>query len=118
MRYSDLADPKSVHVRSLSCDLTWPTYSTISKEELDLPLAYVLTVFSDPRNIELTLATIFRPHNSYCLHVDPKSDHMFRYLFKFLYLMAIKIYNFDHIEQRSKRSWVGHYKSFFRCHFW
>ena len=78
MRYFDLADPKSVHVRSLSCDLTWPTYSTISKEELDLPLAYVLTIFSDPRNIELTLATIFRPHNSYCLHVDPKSDDMFR----------------------------------------
>ena len=44
-----------------------------------MPLAYVMTVFSDPRNIELTLATIFRPHNSYCLHIDPKSDHIFRY---------------------------------------
>ena len=36
------------------------------------------TVFSDPRNLELTLATIFRPHNSYCVHVDHKSDILFR----------------------------------------
>ena len=64
--------------RSLSCDLSWPSFSSVSREELDLPLAYVMTVFSDPRNIELSLATIFRPHNSYCLHIDEKSDHVFR----------------------------------------
>ena len=75
-----MADLTSVYLRSISCDLTWHTYSTISQEELELPLAYVMTLFSDPRNIELTLATIFRPHNSYCLHVDPKSDYMFRYV--------------------------------------
>ena len=78
IRYFDLADPESVYLRSLRCDLTWPTFSTISQKERELPLAYVMTVDSDPRNIELTLATIFRPHNSYCLHVDPKSDQMFR----------------------------------------
>ena len=77
-RYSDLADPESVYNRSLSCDLAWPQYSSISQEELSLPLAYVITVFSDPSNIELPLATAFRPHNSYCLHIDPKSDHVFR----------------------------------------
>ena len=79
IRYSDLADPESVYTRSLSCDLVWPSYSSISQEERALPLAYVITVFSDPRNVELTLATAFRPHNSYCLHVDPKSDHVFKY---------------------------------------
>ena len=79
IRYSDLADPESVYLRSLECDLTWPTFSTISQKERELPLAYVMTVVYDPRNIELTLATIFRPHNSYCLHVDPKSDQLFRY---------------------------------------
>ena len=78
-RYSELASRESVYERSLVCDLTWPQFSSISQEELDLPLAYVITVFSDPRNIELTLATAFRPHNSYCLHVDPKSDNVFRY---------------------------------------
>ena len=79
VRYTELADPKSVYTRSLSCDLAWPSFSSISQEERALPLAYVMTVFSDPRNIELTLATAFRPHNSYCLHIDPKSDHVFRY---------------------------------------
>ena len=72
-----MADPESVYTRSLSCDLAWPSYSSVSQEERALPLAYVITVFSDPRNIELTLAV--RPHNSYCLHIDPKSDHVFRY---------------------------------------
>ena len=33
---------------------------------------------SDPRNLELSLATIFRPHNSYCVHVDHKSSALFR----------------------------------------
>ena len=77
-RYTELASPDSVYERSLSCDLSWPSFSSVSREELDLPLAYVMTVFSDPRNIELSLATIFRPHNSYCLHIDEKSDHVFR----------------------------------------
>ena len=84
IRYSDLAAPESVYLRSLVCDLTWPTFSTISQMERELPLAYVMTVINDPRNIELTLATIFRPHNSYCLHVDPKSDLLFRYKRLFL----------------------------------
>ena len=33
---------------------------------------------SDPRNLELSLATIFRPQNSYCVHVDHKSSSLFR----------------------------------------
>lgn len=77
-RYTELASPRSVYERSLSCDLAWPQFSSVSSEELELPLAYAMTVFSDARNIELSLATIFRPHNSYCLHIDPKSDHVFR----------------------------------------
>ena len=77
-RYTEHASPRSVYKRSLRCDLAWPQFSSVSPEELELPLAYAMTVFSDARNIELSLATIFRPHNSYCLHIDPKSDHVFR----------------------------------------
>ena len=33
---------------------------------------------SDPRTLELSLATIFRPQNSYCIHVDHKSSALFR----------------------------------------
>ena len=42
------------------CDLEWPQYRTVTREEEDLPLAYVITAFTDARNIELTLSTIFR----------------------------------------------------------
>ena len=42
------------------CELEWPQYRTVSKEEEEMPLAYVITAFSDARNLELTLATIFR----------------------------------------------------------
>ena len=28
--------------------------------------------------LEVLLATIFRPHNSYCIHVDPYADETFR----------------------------------------
>ena len=95
-RYQDLAAPMSVYNRSLSestwwtsfvvplchcvadCEVEWPQYRSVTKEEEELPLAYVITAFTDARNVELTLATIFRPHNSYCLHIDAKSDRLFR----------------------------------------
>ena len=77
-RYQQLAAPSSVYQRSLACDLEWPRYSSVSSEERELGLAYVITAFSDPRNLELSLATIFRPHNSYCVHIDTKSDPVFR----------------------------------------
>ena len=35
-------------------------FSSVNQQELDLPLAYVITAFTDPRNVELSLATIFR----------------------------------------------------------
>ena len=72
------ADPESVYTRSLSCELDWPGYSHISQEERDFPLAYLMTVYTDARMVELTLATIFRPHNSYCLHIDRKAEDQFK----------------------------------------
>ena len=38
---------------------------------------FYLTVYTDARNLEILLSTIFRPHNSYCIHVDPKADAQF-----------------------------------------
>ena len=34
--------------------------------------------FSDGRQLELLLRQIYRPHNSYCLHIDPRSDEVFK----------------------------------------
>ena len=42
------------------CEIEWPEYRSVTREEEDLALAYVITAFTDARNIELTLATIFR----------------------------------------------------------
>ena len=42
------------------CEVEWPQYRSVTKEEEELPLAYVITAFTDARNLELTLATIFR----------------------------------------------------------
>merc|ERR1719342_878809 len=77
-RYRLLADPISVYNRSMVCDIEMPRFSSVNQQELDFPLAYVITAFTDPRNVELSLATIFRPHNSYCIHIDQKSDKIFR----------------------------------------
>ena len=75
--YFEKADPLSVFLRTATCDIEWPQYGAVSQEELLFPLAYFITAFTDARNLELMLATIFRPHNSYCVHIDPKSDPMF-----------------------------------------
>ena len=72
------SSPENVYSRSRRCELDWPEYGEISSEERDFPLAYFLTVYTDARILELTLATIFRPHNSYCLHIDRKADEMFK----------------------------------------
>ena len=77
-RYVDLGSDMSVYNRSLTCDIELPEYSSISTEEEGFPLAYAITAYMDSRNLELLLASIFRPHNSYCLHIDPFSDELFR----------------------------------------
>ena len=70
------ANPVSVYLRSTSCDLDWSNIS-VTQEELDFPLAFFISAYTDARNLELQLSTIFRPHNSYCYHVDSKADAMF-----------------------------------------
>ena len=39
---------------------------------LSVSQAFYLTTYTDARSLELLLATIFQPHNSYCVHVDAK----------------------------------------------
>ena len=49
-----------MYERSLSCDLDWPQYSSISDKELNFPLAFVITAYMDIRNLgeilEISLA--------------------------------------------------------------
>nr|XP_022304877.1 N-acetyllactosaminide beta-1,6-N-acetylglucosaminyl-transferase-like [Crassostrea virginica] len=47
---------------------------TISKEEIDFPIAFSLLVHKDAVQMEILLRAIYRPHNVYCIHIDRKSN--------------------------------------------
>ena len=49
IRMYERSTEDSVLVRSLSCELDWPTFSQVSKKERDFPIAYFMTVYTDPR---------------------------------------------------------------------
>ena len=51
-------------------------YST--REELDFPLAFAMTIHENPQQILRLLKVIYRPHNLYCLHYDQKSSNLFK----------------------------------------
>ena len=71
------ADPLSVFLRGSQCSLDWGEFDSVSQEERDFPLAFTIQTYTDARNLELQLKTIFRPHNSYCIHVDLKGATLF-----------------------------------------
>ena len=71
-RATDVAD------RSQRCQLDWAEWDEVSPAELAFPLAYFITAYTDARQLELLLATVFRPHNAYCIHVDSKADPEFQ----------------------------------------
>ncbi|GCB62645.1 N-acetyllactosaminide beta-1,6-N-acetylglucosaminyl-transferase-like [Scyliorhinus torazame] len=51
---------------------------TLSREEADFPLAYILAVHKDLDTLEWLLRAIYAPHNIYCIHVDNKTSAAFR----------------------------------------
>ncbi|XP_067857773.1 N-acetyllactosaminide beta-1,6-N-acetylglucosaminyl-transferase-like [Heptranchias perlo] len=51
---------------------------TLSREEADFPLAYILTVHKDLPTLEWLFRAIYAPQNLYCIHVDNRSSAGFR----------------------------------------
>ncbi|XP_067913381.1 N-acetyllactosaminide beta-1,6-N-acetylglucosaminyl-transferase-like isoform X2 [Heterodontus francisci] len=51
---------------------------TLSQEEADYPLAYILVVHKDLQTLEWLFRAIYMPQNVYCIHVDRKSSADFR----------------------------------------
>ncbi len=45
----------------------------LSKEELEFPIAFSISVYSDIEQVERLLRAIYMPQNYYCLHVDMKA---------------------------------------------
>ena len=50
----------------------------VTREELDFPLAFSMTIYENPQQIVRLLKMIYRPHNLYCLHYDQKSNNQFK----------------------------------------
>ncbi|XP_064604443.1 beta-1,3-galactosyl-O-glycosyl-glycoprotein beta-1,6-N-acetylglucosaminyltransferase-like [Liolophura sinensis] len=46
----------------------------ITREELDFPIAFSIKVHVNARQVEQLLRTVYRSHNTYCIHVDKKTD--------------------------------------------
>ena len=46
--------------------------------ELKTPLAFSIVAHSHLGLLEAQLATIFRPHNGYCIFVDSKANNSYR----------------------------------------
>ena len=50
----------------------------VTDEELDFPLAFGHSVHKEAGLVELQMATLIRPHDSHCFHVDPKATEEFK----------------------------------------
>lgn len=53
----------------------------VSPMEEKFPIAYILVVYNNPQQIVRFLKAIYRPHNVYCIHPDPKSRLEFSMFF-------------------------------------
>ncbi|XP_060579604.1 beta-1,3-galactosyl-O-glycosyl-glycoprotein beta-1,6-N-acetylglucosaminyltransferase-like, partial [Ruditapes philippinarum] len=47
------------------------------QEEIDVQIAYSILVYKDYQMVEFLLRTIYKPQNTYCIHVDNKSPKFF-----------------------------------------
>nr|XP_039271851.1 beta-1,3-galactosyl-O-glycosyl-glycoprotein beta-1,6-N-acetylglucosaminyltransferase-like [Styela clava] len=47
--------------------------SSLSQEEAEYPIAYIISIYTDLQSFEHLLQAIYRPQNIYCIHVDQKS---------------------------------------------
>jgi hypothetical protein len=57
-------------------------YFTVSHAELDFPIAYTILTYKDAVQTEKLLRAIYRPHNSYCIHIDRSADSALLYAMK------------------------------------
>lgn len=50
----------------------------VTQEEMEFPIAFALMVHDQITLFETLLATLFRPHNAYCVFMDGKADPGFK----------------------------------------
>eukprot|EP00062_Callorhinchus_milii_P016974 gi/632969016/ref/XP_007900854.1/ PREDICTED: N-acetyllactosaminide beta-1,6-N-acetylglucosaminyl-transferase, isoform B-like [Callorhinchus milii] len=69
--------PAADYCRRLASD-SFSSRFPADREETDFPLAFVVTAHKDFETLEWLFRAIYRPHNLYCFHVDPKSPAVFK----------------------------------------
>ena len=76
------AESDETFLKTLSnCSHIVEEYSSnfyVSPEEENFPLAYILVVYTNVRQVLRLLKVIYRPHNLYCIHPDAKRPAVVR----------------------------------------
>ena len=70
-----------------NCTFVREEYSSlhyVSPVEERFPIAYILLVYTNPQQIIRFLKAVYRPHNVYCIHPDPKSGLEYALYFRLL----------------------------------
>ena len=68
-----------------NCSYIVDAYSSnfyVSPEERNFPVAYILVVYTNVRQVLRLLKVIYRPHNLYCIHPDAKQEPKFIRVFQ------------------------------------
>ena len=68
------AQEKCDRFKKLRKYITFP----LSKEEANYPIAYSIVIHTQLQTFERLLRAIYHPQNYYCIHVDQKSEDIFK----------------------------------------
>ena len=71
----------------------------VSAEEKNFPIAYILVVYTNPRQIIRFLKAVYRPQNVYCIHPDLRSGKGFREVFHLLSKCLKNVFVASHINK-------------------
>ena len=71
----------------------------VSAEEKDFPIAYILVVYTNPKQIVRFLKAVYRPQNVYCIHPDLRSGKGFSEVFHLLSTCFKNIFVASHIQE-------------------
>jgi len=99
------AQPEEEFLKSLdNCSHMMEEYLSnfyISPEEERFPLAYILVVYTNARQVLRLLKVIYRPHNLYCIHPDAKQGRNFTAAFQSISCCLINVFVASKLENVS-----------------
>ncbi|XP_072095145.1 beta-1,3-galactosyl-O-glycosyl-glycoprotein beta-1,6-N-acetylglucosaminyltransferase 7 [Mobula birostris] len=73
LKLFDIQIPNPINCSKIKLELNFIT-SSLSEEEANYPLAYIITIHKEFEMFVKLLRAIYRPENVYCIHIDQKSS--------------------------------------------